>query len=343
VHLPAPRGPLSQRLDAVLRRTPQPVGEGLQRCAREVAASAGLDDEDLQISLWMLYEQHYRGFEDVDARWEWAPDLLAVRAVLEASFERALDRLVTRPEPTSDVVEALFALGADDDGPSLSAYIDRRADIGQFREFVVHRSVYHLKEADPHTWAVPRLHGAAKAALVEIQSDEYGGGRPDRMHSELFRRTMRALDLDDTYGAYVDQVPALTLATVNAMSLFGLHRRRRGASTGHLAAFEMTSSLPNRRYGNGLRRLGFGPQATHFYDEHVEADAAHEQIAVRDLCGSLVATEPELAGDVLFGAAAALALDAQVATRLLDAWERGTSSLRDPATGRPSAHQALAG
>ena len=40
------------------------------------------------------------------------------------------------------------------------------------------------------------------------------------------------------------------------MSLFGLHRRLRGALVGHLAAFEMTSSIPNRRYGDGLRRLG---------------------------------------------------------------------------------------
>jgi hypothetical protein len=28
---------------------------------------------------------------------------------------------------------------------------------------------------------------AAKAALVEIEADEYGGGRVERMHSQLFR------------------------------------------------------------------------------------------------------------------------------------------------------------
>jgi hypothetical protein len=343
VHLPAPRGPLSERLGYVLRRTPQPVDAALLDCARDAAAGAGLEDEDLQVSLWVLYEQHYRGFDDVDSRWEWSPDLLAARAVLEGSFERALEKFVAPPAPDGDIAKALFALAAEDEAPLLSAYLDRRANLEQFREFVMHRSIYHLKEADPHTWAIPRLHGAAKAALVEIQADEYGGGRPERMHSELFRRTMRALDLDDTYGAGVDYAPAVTLATVNAMSLFGLHRRRRGASAGHLAAFEMTSSLPNRRYGNGLRRLGLGPEATEFYDEHVEADAAHEQIAVRDLCGSLVAGEPELAADVLFGAATALALEAPVAAHMLGAWKRGASSLRGSATVYPSPHQALAG
>ena len=70
------------------------------------------------------------------------------------------------------------------------------------------------------------------------------------------------------------------------MSLFGLHRRWRGAALGHLAAVEMTSSEPSRRYSAGLRRLGFDERTTVFYDEHVEADAVHEQIASVDMCGS---------------------------------------------------------
>ena len=49
------------------------------------------------------------------------------------------------------------------------------------------------------------------------------------MHSSLFRQTMEALGLDGRYGAYLDS-PGPTLATVNLMSLFGLHRRWRGAS-----------------------------------------------------------------------------------------------------------------
>ncbi len=57
----------------------------------------------------------------------------------------------------------------------------------------MHRSAYQLKEADPHSWAIPRLSGPPKAALVEIQADEYGGGRPDRMHAELFADAMEAL------------------------------------------------------------------------------------------------------------------------------------------------------
>jgi hypothetical protein len=112
------------------------------------------------------------------------------------------------------------------------------------------------------------------------------------------------------------------------MSLFGLHRRWRGAAVGHLTAVEMTSSEPSRRYSAGLRRLGFDERTTVFYDEHVEADAVHEQIASVDMCGSLVEDEPDLLPDVLFGAACSLAMDGLAAAALLGAWESGRSALR---------------
>src|SRR5204862_4245230 len=111
-------------------------------------------------------------------------------------------------------------------------------------------------------------------------------------------------------------------------SLFGLHRRWRGAIVGHLALFEMESSVPARRYAGGLRRLGFGARATAFFDEHVTADAIHENIAVVDLAGGLARQQPALARDILWGAAALAALDARAARQMLSAWNDGVSSLR---------------
>ncbi|KKK05854.1 iron-containing redox enzyme family protein [Micromonospora sp. HK10] len=335
--LPAPRGPVSAALLAALRQAPHDLPAGLGAGFASVVDPIG--DEDLQLTLFLCYELHYRGWQEVDEAWEWQPALLAVRARAERPFEVALRQVAgAPPAPLPGAVPAaLVELVAADDGPALAGALQRRAGLDQFREFVVHRSVYHLREADPHSWALPRLGGPAKAALVEIQMDEYGNGRLDRMHAELFRTTMASLGLDTGYGAHLDRVPAVTLATNNLMSLFGLHRRLRGALLGHLAAFEMTSSLPNRRYGNGLRRLGLDETATRFYDEHVEADAVHEQIAAYDLCGGLVRAEPALAGDVLFGAAAALAVDRRFAAHLLDAWAAGRSSLRASAVTEPVA------
>jgi hypothetical protein len=147
---------------------------------------------------------------------------------------------------------------------------------------------------------------------------------------------MRSLGLDPTYGAYLDLIPGVTLATVNQMSLFGLHRRLRGAIVGHLALFEMTSSIPNRRYGDGLRRLGQDADATLFFDEHVEADAVHENVAAVDLAGGLVRQDPSLYGTIVWGAQTLDLLSGLWANHVLGCWEENRGSLR----AELSAHSA---
>jgi hypothetical protein len=322
--LPPPRGPITATLFAALH----------EQAGSPIALDLGFDaddplrDDDLQLALYVCYELHYA--EGVDPRWEWAPSLLAFRASLEARFEAAIEALVRpcSPAESADVGGSLQLIVENDDGPPLSRFVETRASLEQFLELAMHRSAYQLKEADPHSWALPRLTGAPKAALVEIQADEYGGGCVERMHSVLFARTMTALGLDAGYGHYLAQLPGITLAGVNLMSLFGLHRRLRGALVGHLGAFEMTSSIPNRRYGNALRRMGYGSPATDFYDEHVEADAVHENIAAWDLAHGLARSEPQLAPDILMGARALLSVEGLWAQHLLDCWRRDESSLR---------------
>jgi hypothetical protein len=293
------------------------------------AAPPPSSDEDLQLALYLCYELHYRGLPEVDERWEWEPSLLALRAGLEREFEAALRRDVPVPSGGGAMDLALRDIEAADEAPSLSRHLERHGTLEQFREFVVHRSAYQLKEADPHSWALPRLSGGPKAAMVEIQADEYGGGDPRRIHAQLFADAMDALGLDSRYGAYVGHIPGCTLATVNLMSMFGLHRRLLGAIVGHLALFEMTSSIPNRRYANGLRRLGV-PEATAFFDEHVVADAVHENVAAVDLAGGLARQDPRLEPDILWGAAALIELEGRFAAHLLSSWEAGESSLIEP-------------
>lgn len=291
--------------------------------------SPAWEDHDLQLALWCCYELHYRGFDDVGEEWEWSPEIIRFRGLLERRWLADV-RYLAGDLPVvaaTEVPQALADLVRRSTGPNLSGFLCREADHDQFAEYLTHRSVYQLKEADPHSFGIPRLSGPVKAALVEIQADEYGCGRPQRMHAELFRTTMRWLGLDDEYGHYVPVVPAVTLAISNLMSTFGLHRRWVGALLGHLAALEMTSTQPNRRYSIGARRLGADERARWYFDEHVEADAVHEQLAAHDLCGNFAIQRPDAVSDILFGAACCLALDHIFAEHVLSRWRAGQSSL----------------
>jgi hypothetical protein len=331
--LPTPRGPISEHLLDALRRSPDATDGDVRASAADRLPEDCASDEDVQLALYLCYELHYRGLAGVADEWEWNPSLLALRGRLERAFECAVRAMVSVPSEIdpAGMDLALAELIQQDDAPALSSFVERKATIEQVREMLVHRSGYQLKEADPHSFALPRLWGRPKSAMVEIQVDEYGGGKPDRIHADLYATMMRELGLDGDYGAYLDLIPGSTLATVNLASMFGLHRRLRAACAGHLAVTEMTSSVPSRRYAAGLRRLGFtSPAATEFYDEHVEADAVHESIAAVDLAGGLAHQDPELGRDALFGAAALLALEGRFARRVADAWQSGDSSLLRP-------------
>jgi hypothetical protein len=318
--LAKPRGPLSAAVFESMRAIPhEPV-------AREHPEADG--PEDAAVTLWALYELSYRGFDDVDETAEWDPDLLAVRRGLEVELEGRLrsrwEAYRSPHEREDDFGEDLFAFVAAHDGRSLARFVQTEADEQQVLDLLRLKSVYHLKESDPTAWVVPRLPTAAKAALMELQYDEYGSGDPNRVHAHLFARGLEAVGLRAEYGAYLDDVPLEILEQNNTMSLMGLHRRLRGAALGHLAAFEATSSLPSRQLSQGLQRLGMAPEMSAYYDEHVEADAVHEQLAVRAICGELVAVEPEVTDDVYFGAFTCLDLEDRLAGLLLERWGAAT-------------------
>jgi hypothetical protein len=334
-HLPQSRGQITENLCECLLHTPDSLPRAVLSPNDRVA------EEDLQLALHICYGLHYDGFEGVSEGWEWTPSLLGLRGQLEELFLRRLldDRMLCRTHPGASLdfselqsnLEALLSTGG---GPSLSAYLNELGTEDTLREFVLHRSIYQRKEADPHTWVIPRIRGRAKSALVHLQADEYGGGRPGKSHAELFATTMAALDLDPSPGAYIDQVPGVTLATDNLISFFGLHRRWRGALVGHLAAFEMTSVVPMTRYAAAIRRIINSDHGAEFYDVHVEADVAHGEIAATDLIGGLTESDPDAATDIFFGAAALLAVERHFANHLLDSWALGASSLRLSTAGR---------
>lgn len=326
--LPSARGPVSAAVEEYLRDTgPLPRHEDI--------ASTDVYGDDLQLALYLCYELHYRGFAGVPADREWDPELLRTRAALERRFLSALRADVPARPGIEDALAELLVEPVD--GAGVSHYLCAEGTLWQLREYAAQRSLYHLKEADPHAWVLPRLWGRAKSAMAAVEFDEYGGGRPDRLHARLFADLMTDLGLDTAYGRYLDAGTAEMLATVNLMSLLGLHRALRGALVGHFAAVEITSSPGSRRLAEAMRRTGAGPAAEHFYDEHVEADAVHEQVVRHDVIGGLLAEEPHLASDVAFGIDATGHLEDRLAARLLDAWRAGRSSLRTQGSDIPAA------
>jgi hypothetical protein len=346
--LPTPRGPLSEAILSYWTGGPPPDRQVIEPGSLDAAV-----DEDLHLALWCCYQLHFTGFDGLDHDPQWDPTTIAFRVELETAFEQAL-----REEHRADGVPASGRhqqQGAVDElreehradgvpadptvalrvistwaGPPLSETV-RTGTKAMLDEFAVHRSIYQLKEADGHTFGIPHLRGPGRAAMLAIQTDEYGSGEPGKAHSELFAEAMAQLGLDPEPGAYVDSVPGTTLATDNLVNMFGLNRRLRGALIGHLALFEMCSVTPMSRYLEAARRIGGLPAVEEFFAVHVEADVEHSRLALDEMVAPFVAANRHEAADVIFGAAALARVEARFARHVLDSWAAGRSSLaREP-------------
>jgi hypothetical protein len=272
--LPRPRGPLSEAVTGALR---SPAGAPLPAVRDPDPYGA-----DLTVALHTCYELHYQGFDAVDPEWEWEPGLLAFRRSLERAFLAALRSAVGGGDDVEGVLDELLVEPVP--GTGVSHFLRDEGEWWHLREYFVHRSIYHHKEADPHAWVIPRLR-------------------------------------------YFDDVPTPVIAVVNLMSMLGLHRALRGAMVGHFAAAEITTAPSAGRIAAAIRRNGGTAAHTHFFDEHIEADAVHEQILRHDVIGDLLAREPGLAADVVFGVQATELLEGRFGEHVLGAWRAGRNSL----------------
>lgn len=330
--LPLPRGPVS---DAVLAALRTPAGSGVA-----AVPELGLDPwgEDLHLALYACHELHDRSFPGVDPGWEWDVGLLEVRGRLEARFLDALRGETggipgcggTTGVPPDDVDAALAPLLCAEPagGTGVSHVLAAAPDLARFREYVVHRSLCGLKEADRHALPVPGPTGRAKAAVAAVGCDECGGGRAGRTHAVSFADLMRGLGLDAAYGAYLDVVPAPMLAVVNLVSAFGRLRARRGMMAGHLAAAEAETPPSAARLAKAVAALGVeDPACALFFAERVEAGAAHERLVRREVIGGLLDEDPGLAADIVFGVHATGRVEARFAEHVTGAWGAGRSSL----------------
>lgn len=269
---------------------------------------------DVQLSLFVCYALHRRGFAGVDPEWEWNPGLLHLRARLEYAFLTGLRRYVGDLDSNAgDEMERLSVRAAAGNGPT--QHLCSHGSWQQLREYLVHRSVGHLRVPDPQVWALPR---------------EFGADRAEQPHQQMPTDLMVAARLEPGYLAYLDVVPAEALAVVNTMSMFGLHRSHRGAAGGHFAANAITAGSDSRRLFRALERMNAPDPCRGFFRGKAAVDAAQERVVRTDVVADLLGREPDLEPDLVFGMRAFAVVEDRLADHLMRCWRAGDSSLRRP-------------
>ena len=236
--LPAARGPLSESVLGTLLREQPRADLGF-----DVLADTDPLGDDLQLALHLCYELHYQGLPGVSGEWEWDPELLRLRGVLESRFLAALRENVAGGDDVTAELDALLVEPLDAEG--LSHFLRDHGEWQHVRE-LLHPPVglppqggRPARVGDPAA-ARPRQGGAGGGGVRRVRRRPRGAGC-----TPASTRTCSARPgLPDGYLELIDHVPGSMLAVVNMMSLFGLHRSLRGALCGHFAAAEITTGRP---------------------------------------------------------------------------------------------------
>lgn len=310
--------------------------------ARELAVRAFTDEdpEALDVAHRALYHLAAQSaWSPVDALRDNEHDLTlaAVRLELESAFERQLSRVAPLPEaPPQDLPqlrEWLSDLALERDlfpAPSMGAYYREEATLEQLREVVAQRSLFFLKEPDPWTMVIPSLQGKAKAGLIDLILDEYGWGRHDQMHSTVYATLMGKLGLSTEYDHYLDQTAWPFLAGLNYQAMLARHRRLCRRMYGYIYLVEADSPGSMRNYLAAYARAGIeDPDVLTFYELHIDADEGHADVALNEVVGPVLESEPAAAAEIARGVVEGRYLHALVSRHLHGCFSAGRTSLRE--------------
>ena len=260
---------------------------------------------------------------------EWDPEVLALRQALESCF---LDDIRASIEPPTrlspDEAEArLLRMARGGDGPSLSGVIQGTPSLERVRELFIHRSAYQLKEADPHTWAMPQAarrgqggHRRDPGRRVRGRCDHRDARRAVRRDDARGRSRpgLRRLPRPDPRRDPGHDQPDLTPRTAPQVA------RRAPRSPG--AVRDDLGAEPTLRHGPAAARLRRGRLPV--LRRARRGGRGARSVAAVDLAGGLAAQDPRLGADILWGAKALLAIDGRWARHMLQAWGDDSSSLR---------------
>lgn len=292
--------------------------------------------DDAHRSLYALYaDRTWRA--PVKPRPEFADAALrTIRANLEVGFRHHLARRrafapLAAGESGQAAADRIMALALGPhphDKQEWGRFVRDLASLEQLKEVVAQRSLFFLREPDPWIYAIPTLQGAAKAGLIDLLLDEYGWGKLERMHSNVYAAVMAALELPSETDHFETASSWQYIATLNHQWMCALTPEHSRRLLGTIYLTEATSPDAMTNYLAGWKRLGItDARVTEFYDLHVSADENHREVALEEVVMPVCNAEATALHEVALGIFDARTLEADFADHLVDSFTSGRTSL----------------
>lgn len=286
--------------------------------------------------LYHLYGQAFVAPVGGAGRNQHHPLLAQVRREIEAAWEASLEASLERiqafaPSEDGDFAAAFKAWCARHRLAThpFFDFIEHEATREDLVQFFLSDSAVVLRFFDLLVLSLVGADDEIRGELVDNLWDEMGKRDPAGRHTNLFRRLLNYVGVDDARIAefgrdFHRQASWQCLAGHNLYLFLGLQRRNYFRSLGCLGSAELMDAAQYAKIVRGCRRLGWSDiEGLTYYTGHAEVDIGHGEGWLDNVMVPLVAKYPSAARELLIGTLFRLETAAQYYDHLLARLRRG--------------------
>lgn len=262
---------------------------------------------EMHRALFLLYELQVVDGAKVRAVNQFNPTLVRMRSAIERAWLANETRRAGGGGHTSTpVVERLKALWANHAVAShpIFDFLETDATRAQILAFFRSDSALNIRFFDLLVYSMIGSREGVRGELAQNFWDESGRGVPARSHVTLFQRLLEVVGVGRAADHHASALEWQGLAGYNLFMLACVNRQHYFKLLGIMAMTELLDPSQYEKLARGCRRVGLGgEEELAYYDEHVTIDVIHGEGWLANVIAPIVAESPEVADDIVLGAA----------------------------------------
>lgn len=265
--------------------------------------------DELHKSLAFIYDHDFSSatIEDIDI--DKLPIFRDVASVLEESmlgYERSHISTVeieSYPEGGDEYVKWLKKVISDHESsvhPLYSHYILETATVSDLALFLAQETSIGSRFDDILALMQIGTQGSEKLEIANKYYEEMGNGHSEEVHSALFAKALKALNIDEKYIS--DNMLLDSVVAGNLSSCLSLSRRHYYKSVGY---FGVKEYLAPRRFEHvvaALKRNNLSPESVAYHKLNAAIDTSHADNWLINIIAPLVNQSPEIGREIALGA-----------------------------------------
>ncbi|MDT8999688.1 iron-containing redox enzyme family protein [Paucibacter sp. APW11] len=185
--------------------------------------------------------------------------------------------------------------------PFYEQFIATDVTVSQLRSFLIQETNLDPRFDDILCQLQFGTSGPARLELASNYNDEMGGGLGAAgVHTDLFRQSLRHLDIDlerDTKDVWLP-----TKVSGNLTAMFGTNREHFFKAIGYFGVVEHLTPRRMKRVVQAWRRLGLPESGIEYQKLHIQIDAKHSQAWFANIVGPYAADSIEVKRQIAIGA-----------------------------------------